>query len=359
MKKVLLIGPLSPPITGESLANDTVLKNFRKDIFFKTDYINNSYRSFKEDSGTFSFSKVGFYFKKYFQIYKVVQAQIIYITLGQTFFGVLKYAPYILTAKLFNKKIIIHIHGNYLRTEYANLQGFKKRLIYFLVSKADKGIVLSKSLIPNLSPFIPKQNIYKLSNFSEEYLTKNFSIKLKATDKLKIVFLSNLMTEKGILDLLEALEKLSTKNKNFKAKIAGNIDSTIKKNVLRKIQNNKYVNFLGVVKGTSKKELLIWANVFVFPTYYPTEGQPIAILEAMATGNIILTTRHAGIPDVFTSNNGYYINKKDPKDIYTKLQMVAKKLPTLLPMMAYNHKYASRTFTEKKFISTLKNILLK
>jgi len=31
----------------------------------------------------------------------------------------------------------------------------------------------------------------------------------------------------------------------------------------------------------------------------PMEGQPISILEAMATGNIILTTNHAGIPDIF------------------------------------------------------------
>jgi glycosyltransferase involved in cell wall biosynthesis len=357
--RVLLIGPFSPPITGESLANDLVLKNLNKDSAFKIDYINNTLLEFNESAGEFSFSKAWLYFKKYLFLYKIVKTQIVYITIGQTFFGVLKYAPFILTARLFNKKIVVHIHGNFLKTTYNNLKGIKKKIVKFVVSKTDKGIVLSELLLPNLKPFIEKKNIYVLPNFVEDILTENFSINLKETNKLKIIFLSNLMTEKGILDLLDALEKLLEKDIDFEAKIAGNIDKSIKKMVLTKIDNNNYIEYLNVVKGSTKKELLIWANVFVLPTYYHTEGQPISLLEAMATGNIILTTHHAGIPDVFSSKNGYFINKKDSSDIVEKLLDISKNLQSLLPMMAYNHKYASNTFTENRFITSLKGILLK
>jgi len=357
--KVLLIGPLPPPITGESLANNTVLKNLRLVSKFKIYFINNAYHSFKEDLGVFSMKKAWFYFKKYIQLYKVIDIDILYITLGQTFYGVIKYAPYIITAKLLRKKIVIHIHGNYLKTEYLKLKGIKKSLFKFLISKADKGIVLSKMLLPNLTPFISKKNIFILPNFTEKYLTEGFLLKQKNLEQLRILFLSNLMTEKGVLDLIEALNILSKKKISFKAKFAGNIDNSIKNEVLEKIKNNKSIEYLGVVSGDAKKELFIWGNVFVFPTYYAIEGQPISILEAMATGNIILTTKHGGIPDIFSENNGYFINKKDPNDIADKLISVLKNLTNLKPMMAYNHKYVSETFTEEMFVNSLIKILKK
>ncbi len=37
---------------------------------------------------------------------------------------------------------------------------------------------------------------------------------------------------------------------------------------------------------------------FALPTRYPNEGQPISILEAMGNGMFIITTDHAGIPDI-------------------------------------------------------------
>ncbi len=260
---------------------------------------------------------------------------------------------------MLRKKIVIHIHGNYLKTEYLKLKGIKKSLFKFLISKADKGIVLSKMLLPNLTPFISKKNIFILPNFTEKYLTEGFLLKQKNLEQLRILFLSNLMTEKGVLDLIEALNILSKKNISFKAKFAGNIDNSIKNEVLEKIKNNNSIEYLGVVSGDAKKELFIWGNVFVFPTYYAIEGQPISILEAMATGNIILTTKHGGIPDIFSENNGYYINMKDPKDIADKLISVLKNLTNLKSMMAYNHKYVSETFTEEMFVNSLIKILKK
>ena len=38
--------------------------------------------------------------------------------------------------------------------------------------------------------------------------------------------------------------------------------------------------------------------MFILPTRYPNEGQPISILEAMGNAMFIITTDHAGIPDV-------------------------------------------------------------
>jgi glycosyltransferase involved in cell wall biosynthesis len=54
-----------------------------------------------------------------------------------------------------------------------------------------------------------------------------------------------------------------------------------------------------IVDGPGKKNLFSEAHIFCLPTYYPYEGQPIAILEAFASGCVVITTNHSGISDFF------------------------------------------------------------
>ena len=118
------------------------------------------------------------------------------------------------------------------------------------------------------------------------------------------------------------------------------------------------LEYLGVVHGDQKKELLEWGNVFVFPTYYTMEGQPICIFEAMATSNIILTTKHAGIPDVFKDGiNGFYIDKKSPNSIASKLIELNIDLKSHKNISEQNKKEAEKKYRLKRFIDKLYVIL--
>ena len=53
-------------------------------------------------------------------------------------------------------------------------------------------------------------------------------------------------------------------------------------------------------------------DIFVLLTRYPNEGQPISILEAMGNGMAIITTNHAGIPDIVKNGeNGIVVKKNE------------------------------------------------
>ncbi len=355
--KILLIGPLPPPVTGVSLANQVVSEYLPKQHNIQLQTINTGLKVLKEDIGKFNLKKTLFYTKQYSQLGKIFKVDKVYATPGQTFFGVLKYYPYFLISKITGKEIIFHVHGNYLGTEYQQLSGIKKKLFKHVVSMSDKGIVLSKSLKTNLSPFLPENKIYVLKNFAEDFLFDT-SIK-KDFSKLKIIYLSNLMKEKGILDLLNALIILKEKNINFEAKIAGGMDAFLKPEIEKKLKTlNQQVEYLGIVKGEEKKQLLSWGNIFVFPTYYQMEGQPISIFEAMATGNIILTTRHAGIPDIFEEEkNGFYIEKKSPESIANKLIELKENLPGYQYISENNQTEAQKNYRVQSFIDNLYQIL--
>ncbi len=355
MKRVIIIGPFPNPISGVSLANK-VVKEILQDSNFRVKSVNTSYPYFEESIGSFSFKKLFFYLSVNLKSLNVLSNDIVYITPGQTFFGVLKYSLFIMIASLFRKELIIHVHGNHLRNEYESLHGVRKRIFYFLVSKFTKGIVLSNLLRPNLTPFLSEEKIYAIPNFAESYLLDdNVS---KDYGQLKVIYLSNLMKEKGIFQLLKSLKELELKKVSYKAKIAGNMSDDLAEELMNAIDDLEHVEYVGVVHGNEKKMLLDWGNVFVLPTFYKMEGQPISILEAMATENLIITTRHAGIPDVIVEgSNGYFVEKEDHQSITEILTYLAANKESVQKVAAHNKEYFLSNFTVKKFKEKLIQIL--
>jgi glycosyltransferase involved in cell wall biosynthesis len=59
------------------------------------------------------------------------------------------------------------------------------------------------------------------------------------------------------------------------------------------------------------------AQVFCLPSYYAySEGQPVSILEAYASGCYVVTTNHGGISDIFKDKvNGSYVEKRSSEDL--------------------------------------------
>ena len=88
-----------------------------------------------------------------------------------------------------------------------------------------------------------------------------------------ILFLSNLIAEKGILDVLDALIILKNTNITFKAYLAGKMESEFEKVINEKLQLiGDSVEYLGIINGDKKYEVLNSANIFLLPTYYKMEG---------------------------------------------------------------------------------------
>jgi glycosyltransferase involved in cell wall biosynthesis len=347
------------PITGVSVANEAFVRGLVKNGA-EVDIINTHVQkgvSSKQGS-EFSFSKAFGFLGIYMHIFKVVGCDALYLTPGQTFFGILKYAPFILLARLTAKPYAIHLHGNYLGKEYHNLKGVKKKIFRWLIASASAGIVLSESLRKNFEFILPEDRIFVVENFvSDELMTQ----KLKGVsdgDGLKILFLSNLMKEKGILDLLKALIILKNKGVEFSAILAGAIEEEIRsevKSLLEKLGSD--VNYAGVLKGDSKAEALRRSNTFVLPTYYIMEGQPISILEAMASGHVIVTTMHAGIPDIAGPENGLFVRKQSPEDLAEKLEKIYFNKEWACKVAVTNRKLAWERFTESRFSDDLFRIL--
>ena len=355
--KILIIGSFPPPISGVSLANKVIADGLKNSQKWKVDIINSEYsNNIVAEHGNISFKKL-YFLKTYLYLYKVFFSKIIYITIGQSFFGVIKYAPFIALSKILRKKLVFHLHGGHLLNEYNLLKGIKRKMFYFFVSKMDYGIVLSKSLRENFTSFTNSSQIFELPNFYESNLsmTQQEILNLKNYDEIKIIFLSNLIEEKGINLLLEAIKKLYEKGIHIKIKIAGNC---IINNDLTNYFGKYGIEYVGVVNGKAKKDFLLWGNVFCLPTFYKMEGQPISIIEAMATGNLIITTKHAGIQDICNSDNALFCKKNDVTDLLTTIEYLSNNIAEIKSKGLYNYTYAKDLFSEDNFIDNANKILL-
>ena len=355
--KILIIGSFPPPISGVSLANKVITEGLKKKQKWEVDIINSEYSStITVVHGNISIQKF-YFFKTYLYLYKVLFSKIIYITIGQSFFGVIKYAPFILLSKLMRKKLIFHLHGGHLLNEYNLLKGLKRKVFYFFISKMNYGIVLSKSLRENFSEFTNPSKIFELPNFYESDLrmTEQEILNLKDYSEIRIIFLSNLIEEKGINLLLEAIKQLYEKGIKIKIKVAGNIVSN---NDLSNYFGKYGIEYVGVVDSKIKKDFLLWGNVFCLPTFYRMEGQPISIIEAMATGSLIITTKHAGIQDICNSDNALFCQKKDLNDLINTIEYLSNNIAEIKLKGMYNYNYAKDLFSEENFIDNANKILL-
>ncbi|MCX6082317.1 MAG: glycosyltransferase family 4 protein [Chloroflexi bacterium] len=362
--KILLIGPVPPPVTGVSVSNQIIIDNFS--LYFPMsviENINTNALNLNGKIGKFSWEKFIFYVEKYREVNKIFRYDKIYLTIGLTFLGVLKYAPFILLAKILKKEVIIHIHSDYLWQEYYLLNVYFRSIFKTILSLADKGIVLSPLLKRNIEPFLSDRDIFVVPNCVNDNLFQfNLAQKIENKfDKLRIVYLSNLLEEKGIFDLLEALRILKESNISFEANLAGSLESGLETRILDIIEMlAPETRYLGVVVGEEKKRLLVNSNVFVLPTYYSMEGQPISILEAMATGNLVLTTMHAGIPDIFQDGiNGYYVEKRSPASIIEKLLNIQKSFEKQKGIALINYITAHNNYKIESFILGINQVLEK
>jgi glycosyltransferase involved in cell wall biosynthesis len=138
-------------------------------------------------------------------------------------------------------------------------------------------------------------------------------------DKIDILFLAWVDVQKGIFDLLEAVAEIKTQ-KQIHLHVAGGgtaLDKSIELVELLGIKN--ITTFHGWVVGEKKKELLNLADIFILPSY--AEGFPNSLMEAMAYGKAVISTKVGSIPDLVEhKRNGWLVNAGNKKEIQTAIE---------------------------------------
>ncbi|WP_304315395.1 glycosyltransferase family 4 protein [Phocaeicola plebeius] len=354
-KKICFIAQFPPPIHGLSKAIDTLY---------------NSTLSTK-----YCFSKVNITNNKYLlrNIYKIIfsHPDLFYFTISQTKLGNWRDLLILQILKWKKDKCLIHLHGGYYRQLIDKDCGYIQRTINYSIIKNLCGcIVLSNSLHSIFEGMIDKNKIYTVSNgVDNQYLLPSNLLNEKQNDILKtkqlnILYLSNFIETKGFKDVLQLalLAKKNMENRlhfHFAGRFFREEDELYTRTFIDNNNLQDYITFHGIVSGEKKKQILKECHIFILPTRYPNEGQPISILEAMGNALAIITTNHAGIPDIVRNNiNGLIINKNNIniQDIYQYILYLLKDRNTLKKIGTTNYQIITTQYTELQYISNMDKV---
>ena len=354
-KKICFVAQFPPPIHGLSKAVDTLYNSELKDEFEfnKIDITNNK-----------------MIIKNIFKIFKN-KPDLFYFTISQTKGGNLRDLIILKIIELKHRKCLIHLHGGYYRQLVDNdLPRWQRKANYKAIKKLDGVIVLGNALKYIFQGMIDEEKIFVVPNcVDDEYLLSETEIeeKIKNIEKKEIkdvLYLSNFIKEKGYEKVLE-LAKLEKENIdkgekqrfhfNFAGKFFNEIDEKQFFDYIKDNKLDKIVTYYGIVNGIEKKELLKKCDIFILLTNYPKEGQPISILEAMGNGMVIVTTNHAGIPDIVNDKNGIV---EERKNIYI-CNVYRNMLNIELEKTIKNNYNTSKKYSQYNYIKSIKNIFKK
>ena len=317
MKKICFIAQFPPPIHGLSKAVDTLYnsKLAQEFNFEKIDITNNK----KIISNIISIKRS--------------KADLFYFTISQTKGGNLR--DLIILKAVGNRPCLVHLHGGYYRNLVDELPKWQRKANFNAIKRLSGAIVLGPSLKYIFEGMLPVDRIFTVPNcVDDEYLLNDeeFIEKINTISQRKIkhiLYLSNFIRSKGFPEVLEMakIEKERGGEKRFHFDFAGKFFQKSEEEFFwNYVKNNgleDYVTYHGIVSGDKKRKLLELCDIFCLLTTYPNEGQPISILEAMGNGMVVITTNHAGIPDLVVDGvNGIVVDKYniDPKIIFQKIQ---------------------------------------
>ncbi len=148
--------------------------------------------------------------------------------------------------------------------------------------------------------------------------TNLFQRTLRPLNKTKIFLqVSSFVEKKGHEYTLLAFKKLAEKNPNVKLILAGG--GPLRQAMIELSETlgvSHLVSFPGWVTPEEARDLMNCSNFFlhhsVTSSLGDTEGLPNALIEAMAMEMPVISTYHAGIPELVEDNvNGYLIREKD------------------------------------------------
>ena len=143
-----------------------------------------------------------------------------------------------------------------------------------------------------------------------------------------LVSVGRLIQKKGFEYLIKACKVLDERERAFQCIIIGEGEErdALEKMVVQSSLGGK-VTFLGAQPQSEVKRILQKTSVFVLPCIVGDDGNrdglPTVLLEAMALGTPVISTRITGIPEIIThGKNGLLVEEKDAAALAEAIETV-------------------------------------
>lgn len=357
--RVLFLAPLPPPVTGHALASKTFLDALRQ--AHETTVVNLSMGSTHD--GTVTGRRIVEVAKLLRNVWRQKQAaDVIYLTISESVAGNIKdLAIYLLCSPRLSTTFI-HLHGGSIKKLLFDRYPLLEKINAIFIRRMAGVIVSGRAHEHIFANVIDPHRIHIVPNFAQDCLfvsEQQVVEKFADVEPLRVLYMSGMTEAKGYQYLAEAYLRLSSElQRKLRIDFAGKFDSEAEKSrFLAWIADHRGMQYHGLVDEVQKQVLFSKAHFFCLPTSM-FEGQPISILEAYASGCVVLTTGQDGIRDVFSDGvNGFEFEAKSARSLGASLQAVAADVGALLPIALRNRSTADVRYRTSTYNTALTRIV--
>ncbi len=185
-----------------------------------------------------------------------------------------------------------------------------RRILPLYLKKIDAVLASSESTKADLIKY------YKMPADKIHVVHLGLPLKVAAVKKKEpfILYVGTLEPRKNIEGIVRAYAILKSQGFKQKLVIVGRKGWEYK-NIFRLVEHYNLqddVSFKGYVSEKEKNELYKKAELFVWPSFY--EGFGLPVLEAMASGTPVVTSRVSSLPEV-SGSAAILVNPESPEDI--------------------------------------------
>ena len=171
----------------------------------------------------------------------------------------------------------------------------------------------------------------KIADGNKSYLVHGSGVDTKkiiphpsqSSEKIKLLFASRLLKEKGLIELMDALRTLKKEGLQFEFRVAGNLDfgnpSFVSQMQLNAWCQEGIIVYLGNLENI--QEELKQCDIVVLPSW--REGLPKILIEAGAAGKAIITTDVPGCREVVQDKiNGLLVPVRDSNSLAIAMRIL-------------------------------------
>lgn len=260
----------------------------------------------------------------------------------------------------FSKYLVLHLHNDYLNAS----SKFNKKILetydkIFAISNYIKKRIDSVETTNKVEVLYNGVDLNQFKVVEKDYkLMKKFNI--SETD---FVFICSgrIVSEKGILELIKAFNKVSLKNEVLL--IVGspyygtNKASSYMRKVLEVAKKNNRIHFTGYIKHSEIGRLYSIGDFGIIPSKC-NEAFGLSAVEFLASGMPVIVTNDGALPEIVNEKSGIIIDKNN---LERNLESAIKKVRALNSKEFNNMKKEallnSRVFSRKKYCEKFNNYI--
>lgn len=267
-----------------------------------------------EDVGRFDFRKVASAFKLVGRLIVALirsRPQTVVFFSTNRAISFLVDAVMLLCLRISRIPVVLYIHTS----GYGDLasRGFLWRcLVQFHLRSGQLSVCLSPLLASEISTLIPGLPVEVIPNTVAEDLDRAAPQSVSSSSARRVLFLSNLIPEKGAHVFVQLAESLSEETAAQFLLCGPSIDKEYSNELSKRAsETSANLRIYGAVAGAEKLDILRSADVMVFPSTYQFEAQPLSVLEAFACGTAVIAFDVGGMADLVDSKVGVLLRQGD------------------------------------------------